>query len=267
LFYINNAGQIAGTTLDLNGKEVAFIWDRARDMRTLGTLGGAESVARGLNNRGQVVGWSRTAAGLKHAFVWDQTAGMQDLGTPEGDGGEARAINDSGQIVGVSDEEPGRPALWTSTGPVAATGQLRGLFGFSDINNHGYTAGRQSFRDGADFMVLWRQGDSPKKLFQIDQEINLWPVINDANQILFAELRWNWSKLIDRTRFIPGTYYLWDPNHGRIPLNRHVLAKRGERLELFDLNNSGCMVGRVLGPGMSYVRAVLLEPIPERWRK
>jgi len=115
LFYINDAGQIAGTTRDRNGNELAFIWDRACGVRMLGTLGGAESVVRGLNNRGQAVGWSRTAAGLKHAFVWGETTGMRDLGTPEGDGGEARAINDNGQIVGVSDEEAGRPALWTST--------------------------------------------------------------------------------------------------------------------------------------------------------
>jgi len=117
-------------------------------------------------------------------------------------------------------------------------------------------------------MILWRPGGDPKKLFPIDHEIDRWPVINDANQILFAELRRHWLTPISR-RFLPPVteYYLWDPGGGRILLNRQVLTRRGETLELFDLNDGGCMVGRILGPGMSYVHAVLLEPIPERWKK
>jgi len=268
LFRLNDAGQIAGTTLDAHGNEVAFLWDGARGTRMLGTLGGAESVALGLNNGGQVVGWSRTAAGLKHAFVWDETTGMRDLGTPEGDGSEARAINDNGQIVGVSDQEPGRPAWWALTGPASVGRQLRGFFGFSDINTQGCTAGRLSFRDGRDFMVLWWPDGAPKKLFPVDQEIQRWPAISDANQILFAERHRRWLEPIRRKILSPESeYYVWDPNRGRIGLNRHVPTKRGERVEFFDLNDRGCLAGHLLGPGLSYVSGVLLEPIPERWRK
>jgi probable HAF family extracellular repeat protein len=220
-----------------------------------------------MNNLGQVVGWSRTAVGLQHAFLWDQTGGMQDLGMPEGDNGEARAINDREQIVGVSDEEPGRPALWTPAGPVPSTRQFQSLFGFSDINRHGYTAGRQLLLDGRGFMVLWRPSEEPKKLFPLHQQIQRWPVINDANQLLFEELRWRWFEPLVRKSFpVQFEYYLWDPNHGRILLNRQVPTQRGERLELFDLNNSGCLVGRIYGPG-PHIRGVLLEPILEQWGK
>ncbi|OHB66906.1 MAG: hypothetical protein A2Y77_11935 [Planctomycetes bacterium RBG_13_62_9] len=268
LFHINDVSQIAGTALDSKGNKVAFFWDRARGTRTLGTLGGTESMAQGLNNHGQVVGWSRTATGLTHAFVWDEATGMRDLGTPEGDDGEARAINDSGQIVGVSDEAPGHPAMWTPTGPAIPVSPRRILFGFSDINSHGYTAGSQRFEKEGDFMVLWRQNSSPKKLFPIEHNIASWPLVNDANQLLFAEVHYHWmQRLLRRLGSFTTEYYLWDPNLGRILLNSRALGLEGDMLELFDLNNRGCLVGRVWGPRSPDVRAVLLEPIPERWSK
>ena len=79
VFCLNDSGQIAGTTQDPNGQDIAFLWDRARGRRLLGTLGGHGSTLLGLNNRGQVVGWSWTAGDLLHAFVWDQSTGMRDL--------------------------------------------------------------------------------------------------------------------------------------------------------------------------------------------
>ncbi len=270
LFHINDTGQIAGTALGLNGREVAFLWDCAQGLRLLGTLGGAESVARGLNNRGQVVGWSRTAAGLKHAFVWDRTTGMQDLGPAEGDGGEARAINDSGQIIGVLDGRASCPALWTPAGSAWTAEPLESLLGSSDINNHGYTAGRQRFPLAGEFMVRWRSGD-PTILFPMDYPIAVWPVINDVNQILFAESHRRLLEPITAGRLVPSSteYWIWDPNRGRVPLNPQALARRGETFEAFDLNDKGCIVGRVVGYDWSgritYVRPVLLEPIPERW--
>jgi probable HAF family extracellular repeat protein len=269
LFHLNDAAQIAGTTLSPNGKNLAFVWDRAQGLCLLGTLGGTESVALGLNNCGQVVGWSRTAGGLKHAFVWDATTGMRDLGTPEGNEGEARAINDGGQIVGVSDEQPGRSVLWTSNGSQVTDRQLRYLFGLSGINNHGYTAGRHSSPGGEEYMVLWRQSGAPKRLFPIDHQIQCWPIINDANQILFAEFHRRWLEPITVGRLLPSAteYWIWDPNRGRIPLNPQALTRRSETLELFDLNDNGCLVGRLSGLRQSYTHGVLLEPIPERWRK
>jgi probable HAF family extracellular repeat protein len=272
-YYLNDAGQIAGMMRDPNGNHVAFIRDHAGGTRTLGTLGGTESVAQALNNRGQVVGWSRTAEGLKHAFVWDATRGMRDLSAPEGDDGEARAINDRGQIVGAPDGRVGWPTLWTPAGPTWAAEPLQSLFGGSDINRGGYMAGWQSSSGGRRCMVLWRSGGLPKVLFPLDYEIERCRAINDANQVLFTEWHHHVLDSVAPGRLLPFPVenYLWDPNLGRVALDPQVTTKRGEILELFDLNSSGCIVGRVTGHDwtgqITYVHPVLLEPIPERWGK
>jgi len=70
------------------------------ELKDLGTLGGAASVAEGLNNLGQVVGLSQiTGSTLFHAFVWDASR-LRDLGTLGGPQSGARAINVHGDIVG-----------------------------------------------------------------------------------------------------------------------------------------------------------------------
>jgi probable HAF family extracellular repeat protein len=258
--------------LDPNGTQIAFLWDPARGLRTLGTLRGTCGGARGLNNRGQVIGWWGDETHLQRPFVWDETTGMRDLGTPDGDEGEAIAINDNGQIVGVlSRQAGGRPTLWTSTGPVPDEGPLRSLWNLLDINNHGDILGLRFASDPEASLVLWRQGDAVKKLFSLDRSVTInVPLLNDANRVMYEQYRQSWLERILRQRRPPprpGEYYLWDPQRGRIPLNAYVPTKKGERLDLFDLNNDGCIVGRVMGPGEASSRAVLLEPIPERWPK
>jgi len=49
-------------------------------MTDLGTLGGTESLARGINDSGQVVGYSATASGHWYAFLY-YGGTMADLGT------------------------------------------------------------------------------------------------------------------------------------------------------------------------------------------
>ncbi len=272
-YYLNDAGQIAAMMRDPNGNYVAFIRERAGGTRTLGTLGGVESEALGLNNRGQVVGWLRTAEHLKHAFVWDATHGMRDLSAPEDDDGEARAINDRGQIIGTSNRRAGWPTVWTPAGPTWIAEPLRSLFGVSDINRDGYMAGWQSLPGGRRCMVLWRSGDLPKVLFPLDYEIQRCGPINDANQVLFTEWHHHVLDSVAPGRLLPFPVenYLWDPNLGRIALDPQVPRKRGDIIELIALNNSGCIVGRVIGQDwtgrITYVRPILLEPIPERWRR
>ena len=52
-------------------------------MRSLGTLGGSQSRARGLNDRTEVVGFSEIHPGspVTRAFLWSEAAGMRSLGT------------------------------------------------------------------------------------------------------------------------------------------------------------------------------------------
>ena len=268
-YYLNDAGQIAGTMLGPGGNETAFLWDRAQGVRWLGTLGGGKSMARAVNNRGQVVGWSLTAEGRRHAFVWDPTMGMQDV-DPSQREGTAQTINDSGLII-VDGQEG--PSLWTADGPTRLAALTFGMVGFSDMNARGYTACEGLDSSRGKFLVLWRHGATQRRLFLLEHPIEQWPMINDANQILLAE--WHRRPLegitAGRVLASPIENYLWDPNRGRIRLDVQVPVKKSETLELFDLNNRGCLVGRITGRkwtgGITSVRPVLLEPIPERWRK
>ena len=92
--------------------------------------------------------------------------------------------------------------------------------------------------------------------------------INDKNQIAYTEYTWSrWDDLKDRLagpRFpLDRTAsYLWDPERGRIPLDRYLRGLR--RFMVEDLNNEGCIIGRAeTKDGLT--RPVLLEPIAERW--
>src|SRR5262245_23469171 len=66
-------------------------------MINLGTLGGAESIARDVNAFGQVVG----ETSYSRAFIWSGGV-MTDLGTLSGPTSLAYAINDAGQVLGSS---------------------------------------------------------------------------------------------------------------------------------------------------------------------
>ncbi len=81
----------------------------------LGTLGGSESVARGINRHGVVVGESKDATGMTRAFRWTTAGGIGDLGTLGGPISHAQAINDDGAVVGGSVKGNGILAafLWT----------------------------------------------------------------------------------------------------------------------------------------------------------
>jgi hypothetical protein len=102
--------------------------------------------------------------------------------------------------------------------------------------------------------------------------VDVWPIISDANQILFAEFHRRWLEPLTAGRLVASSreYWIWDPNQGRLPLNPQVLTRRGETFEAFDLNNRGCIVGRVVGHdwtgGITCVRPILLEPVPQQWR-
>jgi probable HAF family extracellular repeat protein len=110
---INNASQIAGTTL-INDRATGFLWDPEKGITFIESLGGRHTKVLGLNDLGQVVGYSETGKKSKftrlpvrHAFVWENGK-TKDLGTLqsrpglEGDMSEAIAINNLGEIVGMS---------------------------------------------------------------------------------------------------------------------------------------------------------------------
>ena len=112
---VNAQGTVAGTYRLPPGTDFrrdidyrhAFVETRS-EFKDLGTLGGTESVARGINDAGWVTGLSYTVQpgglnGSAHAFFYNGT--MHDIGTLGGsdtDYSEGHAINGKGYIVGES---------------------------------------------------------------------------------------------------------------------------------------------------------------------
>ena len=104
-----------GYSYTITGLQHAFITGpNGIGITDLGTLGGAQSAARGINASGQVVGYSEPdhkPVTASRAFITGPNGeGMRDLGTlPASIGGSsselssyATGINDAGQVVGGS---------------------------------------------------------------------------------------------------------------------------------------------------------------------
>jgi probable HAF family extracellular repeat protein len=103
---INGAGQVAGDFDSDSRAQLALLDDSCGCVKTLGTLGGAESLVYGLNDAGDVVGVSDTSGGQRHAFLYRNGA-MNDLGTLGGAGSFAAAVNEAGLVVGDADTPSG----------------------------------------------------------------------------------------------------------------------------------------------------------------
>ena len=76
-------------------------------MQSIGTLGGANSVANGLNDRSEIVGESelRPGSDASRAFIWSETGGMHSLGTLGGRHSSAAAVNN--RLLGSPADDPG----------------------------------------------------------------------------------------------------------------------------------------------------------------
>ncbi len=271
-FDINNAGQICGTMVDLAGNAQAFLRDSDKGIILLGTLGGKTSRAWALNERGQVAGISETAAGFNHAFLWDPTQGMRDLGTLGGNESQARAINDAGEVFGLADA-PGRtfcPFVWDPDGGMVPLPLSAPNAYYSDLNNHSWVVGWRLPSGGQYQLVLWNKEVGLQTVLNLNcDSLMETPILNDATQIVFGEhVPGRWDGLLRRVGSPDWSYSLWDPNLGEIPLGPYLPRGLKQRFWPLDINNKGEIVGVLYSDkDMTRGRAVLLEPIPERWRK
>lgn len=158
---INNAGRIAGSSLDAAEDVHAVVWDRTAQVHDLGFMGQPApefkrfTEARGINASDVVVGQALLGYDY-HAFQW--VAGTYtDLGL-----GGATHINDGGLIAGYA---PGAiPVTWTNgvRKNLPALGGGKTAYGhqIGGINNAGDIVGSAPAPGGGLFTiaVLWRAG-------------------------------------------------------------------------------------------------------------
>jgi probable HAF family extracellular repeat protein len=263
---INNAGQIAGTATDPNGNQQAFLWETGKGRTMLGTLGGKMSVSLGINNRGQVVGVSDKGADRPGLFLWDETTGMKELDKPPRYGCWPRRVNDLGQVLA---EAPGRAFLLGPDGPVELDGVQHAAC-LMDMNGNSWIVGVWGYKTKDAQLALWQGRQFSRRLCRVGSWVES-ARLNDRNQVAYTETSGSrWMRWRDRwfhrrsTMSDEMTSYLWDPRRGRLPLNRYIRGVR--RFIVRDLNNNGSIVAAAQIDDDCW-QAVLLEPIPERWKK
>ena len=270
-FYcINNAGQIAGTMQDPNGSERAFLWDPNEGLTTLMLPGGHGSAVRGLNNRGKVVGGCWNAAGVGRAFLWSKAGGMEPM---DESAWGAAAINDAGQVVGwrkpaAQEPKDGQFCLWEPTGDGTMLETLLPSGALYGINNNGYVLGKTfNFDKKRHYVFLWRQDRHVEWLFPLESQAARVVALNDANQVAVCEeAHSGLLKRLTKRNITPRKEsFVWTRENGRISLDGYVLEEKGEYFNITAMSNRGCIVGTVTSKAGDIRRAVLLEPIPERW--
>lgn len=149
---INDAGQVAGTSITSQNAQRAFLWQNSQ-MTELPTLGGINNIALDINNTAQIVGHSSTPSGYNHAVLWSNNM-INDLGSPVG--GEhsyAYGINNSGQVLGSSNS---RGIFLWQNGKI--TNLLSDISYPRAINDAGLVVGSSTSISGTKHAVLWDNG-------------------------------------------------------------------------------------------------------------
>lgn len=119
VFGANFVGDLAGRVMVscavTGGCSRAMIWGVDGSSRELGTLGGADSWARGINTSGEVVGGSTATNGTNTAFFWSESTGMLQLPI-KGRWAAANAVSDvraDGSRLVVGMDATGNAIAWT----------------------------------------------------------------------------------------------------------------------------------------------------------
>lgn len=161
---LNDAGQVAGTSLNEHGIENAFVWTAGGGMLGIRSgTGGGRSYGLAINRHGVVTGsFSNTPDGPARPFRWSAAGGVEDLGLAPGLPwpSSGRVLNDAGLIAGVAtvDDEQTHAFAWTrSGGTVAIDTQGSVESAPVAVGAGGEVAGNRlaSFEDGGDRPFLW----------------------------------------------------------------------------------------------------------------
>ena len=157
---LNDAGQVAGTSLNEHGVENAFVWSvrgGMLDLRADASRG--RSYGWAINNRGVVTGAMGDTA---HPFRWSVASGVEDLGVTPGIPAPAagRILNDAGLVAGVTtiDDEFTRTFVWTRSDGLIDIDTLGSVESSPvAVGAGGEVAGNRlaSFDDGGERPFLW----------------------------------------------------------------------------------------------------------------
>jgi len=156
---LNDAGQIAGTSVNEHGIETAFVWSAGGGMLDIrAEPGRGRSYGWAINNRGIVTGSFGDAA---RPFRWSIGSGVEDLGvTPAFAQPSGRVLNDAGLIAGVTtiDDEFTRAFAWTRASGLVDIDTLGSVESNPvAVGAGGEVAGNRlaSWDDGGDRPFLW----------------------------------------------------------------------------------------------------------------
>ncbi len=259
---INDVGQIAWT----NGNTGhATVW--ANGVTTdLGTLGGAQSDARGINQAGQVVGRAQDANGNWRAVTWNG-AQASELTTPNASSSSmVNAVNNAGQIVGyeerVSQPYSAHPVIWDQ-GVASNLDESLGssyepqAYGLNDV---GQIVGSVKAPSTGDYYraVLWDHGvssmlDLPSGFYAAQAKD-----INNAGQVVgfmlanddkvgFRAATWINGQVIDLNSLLPASVV----DAGWVLLGANAI------------NEVGQIVGQARNTKTGVIDAFVLTPVPE----
>jgi len=160
---LNEAGQVAGTSLNEHGVENAFVWSAGGGMLDIRAAPGrGRSYAWAINNRGVVTGsFNEAFNGSARLFRWSHAGGVEDLGaTPAFAQPSGRVLNDAGLIAGVTtiDDEFTRAFAWTRASGLVDIDTLGSVESNPvAVGAGGEVAGNRlaSWDDGGDRPFLW----------------------------------------------------------------------------------------------------------------
>jgi len=142
---INATGRIVGTrSANFAGApDLAYVYDGAGGVATLGTLGGRYSSGRAINDRGQAVGAAETSGLDSHAFVWTPGLGMVDVNPADARSSTSQAINNRGQVAGMAYDADGRGRafVWSPDSGAQRLGTLARDSRATGINDSGQVVG------------------------------------------------------------------------------------------------------------------------------
>jgi uncharacterized membrane protein len=248
---INNRGEIVGSSVDSQGRNIAFLWTRRLGFEKLL----ANAAARDINNRGQVVGTTFECDPrgncLSSGFVWTRSNGIRVL-----PGFVPTAINDRGEMVGfcpgaVFDEHR---ACALIDGSIFSPSV--GTLGFATgINARGMVAVNVDDR-----AYLWWPRKGTLVRLEAEADVNVLAfAINDRGMILalgsdFAAL---WTKRSGFVASVAGAYATGLNNRGVVAgaLRSHAMVwaagrdiidlatVEGEQSQAYDVNDRGQVVG------------------------